>query len=138
MAGSLTGLTRRTYKRRGRCWRSYRKSSLKNKDMRDEVLFDVSTPLGFHVRCTKAWWGYVSTVKHPVLENRLADVIATLSAPVEVRRSTRDNAVLLFYRVATPRFLCVVTRKEDEEGFLITAYPTDSLKTGEIVWSASE
>jgi len=81
---------------------------------------------------------YVSSVKHPVLESRLADVVATLSDPLEVRRSTKDPAVLLFYRAATPRFLCVVTRKEAGAGFLITAYPTDSLKKGEIVWSASE
>jgi hypothetical protein len=99
-------------------------------------MFNVLTPLGFRIRCTKEWWEYVSTVKHPVLESRLEDVITTLSDPLEVRRSTKDPAVLLFYRVAAPRFLCVVTRKEDGEGFLITAYPTDSLKKGEIVWSA--
>jgi hypothetical protein len=100
-------------------------------------MFNVLTPLGFYVRCTKEWWEYVSTVKHPVLEGRLEDVIATLSAPLEVRQSTKDPAVFLFYRVETSRFLCVVIRKENGEGFLITAYPTDSLKKGEIVWTAS-
>ena len=100
-------------------------------------MFNVLTPLGFYIRSTKEWWEYVSTVKHPILEGRLADVIATLSDPLEVRRSTKDPAVLLFYRAEPPRFLCAVTRKENGEGFLITAYPTDSLKQGEIVWSAS-
>ncbi|HEV8711487.1 MAG TPA: DUF4258 domain-containing protein, partial [Candidatus Binatia bacterium] len=84
------------------------------------------------------WWQYVSTVKHPILEDRLADVIATLTDPQEIRRSTKDPAVFLFYRASAPRFLCVVTRQENGEGFLITAYPTDSFKRGEIVWSASE
>ena len=100
-------------------------------------MFNVLTPLGFYVRCTKEWWEYVSTVKHPVLEGRLEDVIATLSAPLEVRQSTKDPTVFLFYRAADPRLLCVVTRKENGEGFLITAYPTDSFKSGEIVWTAS-
>src|SRR5215510_8457621 len=99
-------------------------------------MFNVLTPLGFYVRCTREWWQYVSTVKHPVLDDRLEDVIATLSDPMEVRRSTKDPAVLLFYRKADPPLLCVVIRQENGEGFLITAYPTDSLKKGEILWSA--
>lgn len=100
-------------------------------------MLNVLTPLGFHVRCSTEWWEYVSTVKHPVLVDRLDDVIATLSQPSEVRRSTKDPDVFLFYRPLFPRFLCVVTRKENDGGFLITAYPADSLKQGEIVWSAS-
>jgi len=101
-------------------------------------MFNVLTPLGFHVRCSEEWWRYVSSIKHPILEDRLDDVIATLVAPQEVRRSTKDPAVLLFYRAAAPRLLCVVVRQENGEGFLITAYPTDSLKKGEIVWNASK
>lgn len=101
-------------------------------------MINVLTPLGFQVRCSKEWWEYISTVKHPVLANRVDDVIATLAHPFEVRRSTKDPEVFLFYRVAFPRFICVVTRKENESGFLITAYPADSLKKGEIIWSASE
>jgi len=101
-------------------------------------MFNVLTPLGVYVRCSKAWWEYVSTVKHPVLADRLDEAIATLSDPVEVRRSTKDPEVLLFYRVTIPRFVCVVVRRENEEGFLITAYPADSLKKGEVVWSASK
>lgn len=106
--------------------------------MAEGILFDVRTPLNFTVRCSEKWWQYVSTVKHPILEDRLDDVIATLTDPQEIRRSTKDPAVLLFYRSSVPRFLCVVTRQENGEGFLITAYPTDSFKKGEIVWSASE
>src|SRR5690349_2871796 len=101
-------------------------------------MFNVLTPLGFCVRCSKEWWEYVSTIKHPILAGRLENVIATLSDPVEVRRSTKDPEVLLFYRVAFPRFVCVVVREENEEAFLITAYPADSLKKGEVVWSASK
>jgi hypothetical protein len=86
-------------------------------------MFDVPTPLGFHVRCTKEWWEYVSPVKQLVLEGRLEDVIAALSDPLEIRCSTKDPDVFLFYRATTPRFLRVVTRKEDGEGFLIISRP---------------
>lgn len=100
-------------------------------------MFTAPTPLGFLVRCTTEWWEYVSTIKHPILADRQDDVIATLVQPLEVRRSTKDSVVLLFYRAVFPRFLRVVIREENNEGFLITAYPTDSLKKGELVWSAS-
>ena len=101
-------------------------------------MFNVLTPLGFHVHCTREWWEYVSTVKHPILESRLDDIINTLTDPFEVRRSTKDPNVLLFYRTFASRLLCVVTRRENGTGFLITVYPTDSLKKGDIVWNASK
>ncbi len=107
-------------------------------EMAEELLFEVQTPLNVTVRCSRKWWLYISTVKHPTLEGRADDVRATLANPQEIRRSTKDPDVFLFYRLSPPRFLCVVARQENGEGLLITAYPTDSLKKGEIVWSASE
>ena len=47
-----------------------------------------------------------------------------------------DPAVLLFYRLAQPgRWLCAVTKQLNDEGFLITTYPTDGIKEGERLWS---
>jgi hypothetical protein len=102
------------------------------------LALDVLTPLGFRVHCTQEWWNYVATIKHPVLRERLSDVQATLANPLQVRRSTKDPAVLLFYREAGSRFLCVVIKTGEGIGFLITAYPTDSPKRGDVIWSASE
>lgn len=104
---------------------------------RVELAFEALTPLGFQVRCTREWWEYIVSFKHPILRDRLKDVVATLTQPLEIRRSTRDAAVLLFYRTAAPRLLCAVIRRDDGSGFLITAYPTDALKRGDVVWSAS-
>lgn len=106
--------------------------------MVDDLAFEVETPLGFRVRCTRAWWEYASTIKHPVLRERLTDVVATLRLPFEIHGSSRDSAVFLFYRQAPPRLLCVVARAEADAGFLITAYPADTVKRGPLVWSASK
>jgi hypothetical protein len=102
------------------------------------LAFDVLTPLGFRVRCTEEWWAHISTVKHPVLQGRLEEVSATLTEPAEVRRSTKDRTVFLFYRPVAPRLLCVVTQTGRGEAFLVTAYPTDSVKRGDVVWTASK
>jgi hypothetical protein len=103
----------------------------------EEFVFEVSTPLGFAVRCTRRYWDFIVAHKHPVLRDCEEEVARTLGDPDEIRRSLRDSDVLLFYRGSAPRWLCAVTRKLDGTGFLITAYPTDSIKAGERIWTKS-
>lgn len=102
-----------------------------------ELAFEVATPLGFTVRCTVRWWEHVTTVKHPVMRGRVADAEQTLREPSEIRRSRRDQAVHLFYRPdGAARWVCVVVRRENGAGFLITTYPTDAIKEGDHIWPA--
>jgi len=101
----------------------------------DEFLFEVLTPLGFHVRVTRAYWELIVTVKHPAMSGRENDVKDTLEDPAEIRRSKSDTEVYLFYKPERiRRWVCAVARRDDGEGFLITAYPTDAIKEGELVW----
>lgn len=60
----------------------------------------------------------------------------TLVDPTQIRRSRKDANVLLFYRKDKPdRWICAVAKKLDENhGFLITTYPTDAIKEGELIW----
>ena len=98
-------------------------------------LFDVLTPIGFRVRVTPSYWDLIITVKHPIMAGREFDVQQALQQPDEIRRSRSDNAVFLFYKLERPtRWICAVTKRQDDEGFLITAYPTDAIKEGIQVW----
>lgn len=98
-------------------------------------VFDVETPLGFRVHCTLLQWNRISTIKHPPMCGRLQDVVDTLVSPDEVRRSVGDPAVLLFHRRIEPRWVCAVVKREGADGFLVTAYPADKIKQGDIVWT---
>lgn len=101
----------------------------------DELLFEALTPLGFRVRVTRAYWEVIITVKHPVMTGRENDLIDTLQNPGEIRQSKSDRAVYLFYKPERMgRWVCAVTKRLDGNGFLITAYPTDAIKEGELVW----
>jgi hypothetical protein len=101
----------------------------------DELLFEVLTPLGFRVRVTHAYWALIITVKHPVMTGRENDVKDTLENPSEIRRSKNDSEVYLFYKPElVGRWVCAVTKRLDDYGFLITAYPTDAVKEGESIW----
>jgi hypothetical protein len=62
----------------------------------------------------------------------------TLADPDEVRRSRKDRRVFLFYRGKSPRWICAVAKRENGEGFLVTAYPSDAIKIGERVWKKSK
>jgi len=91
----------------------------------DEILFDVETPLGFRVRTTIGCWELIARIKHPVVRGRQEDIQETLRRPSEVRTSTSDAQVYLFYRSdGAQRWLCAVARRLNGEGFLITAYRT--------------
>ena len=93
------------------------------------------TPLGFHVRVTQSYWDIIVSVKHPAMIGHEKDVREALRHPEEIRRSKEDHAVYLFYKTKRKgRWVCAVSKKINGEGFLITAYPTDAIKTGEKIW----
>ena len=104
-------------------------------DARSELLFEATSPLGFRVRVDRTRWQLIVNEKHPAMKGREADVTVSLENPDEVRQSKSDDAVLLFYKTeGTKRWVCAVTKRSGEDGFLITAYPTDAIKEGTKIW----
>jgi len=100
-----------------------------------DLLFEVSTPLGFLVRVTRSHWNLVTTVKHPVMAGQEEKVQQALQFPEEIRVSRGDEAVYLFYKLERPgRWICAVAKRLNGDGFLITTYPTDAIKEGEHAW----
>jgi hypothetical protein len=103
-----------------------------------ESVFEIATPLGFVVSCSREYWAFIVGQKHPVLSDREQDVAQALADPDEIRQSRKDPNVYLFYRGGSPRWLCAVARRAQGSGFLITAYPTDAIKAGVTVWTRSK
>jgi hypothetical protein len=104
--------------------------------MADAILFEVLTPLGFRVRVTRSRWEILVTTKHPVMAGREEDVEGVLGEPAEIRQSRSDPDVYLFYRMERRgRWTCAVAKRLNDDGFLITAYPTDAIKAGDRLWS---
>ena len=78
-------------------------------------------------------------LQHPEMAEMQSAIQATLRQPQTVRRSKTDASVYLYYRhyEGTPvgsKWLCVVVKYLEEDGFIITAYLTDKLKQGEQLW----
>lgn len=96
--------------------------------------FEILTPLGFTVRTSETYWQRLIT-KHPDIADLEALVQQALATPDEIRRSSRDQGVLLFYVARSEkRWVVVVVRQLNGDGFLITAYQTDAVKEGESIW----
>lgn len=63
----------------------------------------------------------------------------TLSNPYKIIKSKTDPNVVLFYRLyqSTPvtiKYLCVVVKILESDAFIITAYFTDTIKKGKVLW----
>ncbi len=100
-----------------------------------DVLFEVLTPLGVRVRVTQERWEMITTIKHPVMVGGETGVRLALETPDEARQSRTDPEVLLFYKAEAPkRWTCAVVKRTQNEGFLVTAYPTDAIKEGVRIW----
>lgn len=78
-------------------------------------------------------------LEHPEMteqENKLAE---TLLEPDSVIQSRSDDTIRLFYRfykqlTIGDKYLCIVEKYIEGNAFIITAYFTDKVKIGEILW----
>jgi hypothetical protein len=96
--------------------------------------FEILTPLNFTVRTSEEYWEKL-IVKHPDIADLELEIQQALANPDEIRRSSRDPNVLLFYLVLKERrWVVAVARRLNRDGFLITAYQTDAIKEGESLW----
>ncbi|GAB4412282.1 MAG: hypothetical protein OHK0032_08360 [Thermodesulfovibrionales bacterium] len=68
------------------------------------------------------------------MEGKEEIVKDVLHHPDEIRQSKIDKTVFLYYK-RFDKLYCVVAKHTGADGFLVTAYPTDKVKEGEIIWT---
>ena len=96
--------------------------------------FEILTPPGFRVRTSEEYWQKL-IVKHPDIAELEAEVIQAWTNPEEIRQSRRDSNIVLFYlTLKEKRWVVAVARRLNGDGFLITAYQTDAIKEGDLIW----
>lgn len=101
----------------------------------EDVLFSIETPLGIHIRTTKAYWETITTIKHPAIAKYTKQVKDALRNPDQIRRSRQDPKVHLYYKYIGKLSVCVVADHISKtEGYIITAYLTDRIKEGEQIY----
>ncbi|MFQ5787430.1 MAG: hypothetical protein ACE5H1_05565 [Thermodesulfobacteriota bacterium] len=73
------------------------------------------------------------------MSGQIKKIYETLLNPERIIRSKTGPDVEMFYRYydktpVTRKFLCVLVKILRDDTFIITAYFTDSLKRGELIW----
>ena len=76
---------------------------------------------------------------HPEMDGQIDKVQESLFNPAKVVQSKTDSKVDLFYRhyPSTPvsqKYHCVVVKVHIDNAFIITAYFTDTMKRGTVLW----
>ncbi|MBZ0203971.1 MAG: hypothetical protein K8I03_13210 [Ignavibacteria bacterium] len=76
---------------------------------------------------------------HPELFEQFDKIKETLLTPDRIILSITDNSVELFYKLfektpVTKKHMCVLVKNNKNDYFVITAYFTDSVKKGQLIW----
>jgi hypothetical protein len=93
---------------------------------------------GQEFRLTKERLGHI--LEHPEMDGMLDSIIETLISPETVTKSLTDPEARLYYKyckytLVGEKFLCVVVKLPNEgDAFVLTAYLTDKVKRGELIW----
>jgi len=82
---------------------------------------------------------YAHLSEHPEMVGQEGKLAETLLEPDAVIQSKADETVRLFHRFYQglsigDKHLCIVVKYLESEVFIITAYFTDKVKRGEILW----
>jgi len=77
--------------------------------------------------------------EHPEMRGLSGRIKETLAHPLKVVQSLSDSEVRLYYRfyfatVVGNKYLCVVVKVREDDAFVLTAYLTDTLKKGAVLW----
>jgi len=68
------------------------------------------------------------------MRGREKEVQEVLKDADEVRRSRINGSVYLYYRRKRDHYICAVAKHLNDEGFLITAYFTEAVRIGQVIW----
>ena len=101
------------------------------------IIFRVPSKLRKTIRLDKEKWNHV--LEHPEMKSQINRIKETVINPDLVRESTYEPSIWLFYKLytdtpVTRKYLLVVTKIINEEGFIVTAFFTDKVKKGGLVW----
>ncbi len=87
------------------------------------------------IKLTEERWNHISET-HPELKDLLKDLKGAVEEPELIKKSIYNENVVLFYRyyghIYEGKYMCIVIRLDELS--IVTAYITDRIKKGEVVW----
>lgn len=101
----------------------------------------VISKLGKVISLDQARWKHV--LGHPEMRSQRYRIKQSLVDPDEIRKSERSSDIWLFYKLyaktpVTQKFMLVIVKLMNGEGFIVTAFFTDKMKKGDLVWKKNQ
>lgn len=105
--------------------------------MNDQILIDYQER---PVRLTQERWLHI--LQHPEIVDQRERLIETLRTPQIIIATVADENVHAYHRLyaetpVTRKYLIVVVKFIEDDAFVLTAYFSNRLKRGRIVWQAT-
>ncbi len=90
---------------------------------------------GRRIKLTEESWKHIAGT-HPEIKDMLKDLKGAVEDPELIKRSIYNENVVLLYRyyehIYEGKYMCVVVGLDEES--IVTAYITDRIKKGEVIW----
>jgi len=101
------------------------------------IVFEIFDKFNKKIILTQIRLGHI--LKKVEMKDEIEKIKETLVSPDEVRKSLQNDFIWIYYKhySATPvteKYMLVVVKILNKEGYLLTAFYTDRIKNGEIVW----
>jgi len=104
------------------------------------VVLEVRSKLGKAVKLDEDRWKHV--LEHPEMKDQLHRMKEALVDPDEIRESVHAPSIWMFYKLyphspVSEKYMLVIVEVSDGEGFIVTAFFTDKVKKGGLLWRKS-
>jgi len=91
-----------------------------------DVVFKVKDKTGRKIRLTKKQWSHI-TRKHPQVAEYQEEIINALKEPLKITSYSLDKNVRYYYnylkhKISTEKYLCIIVKYLNGEGFIISAF----------------
>lgn len=101
------------------------------------MIFIVKDQFHREIRLTKERFEHIS--ERPELKESADQIKETVLVPEIIKQSKQDKNVWLYYKLysktpVTRKYLVVIVKILNSEGFIITSFYTNKVKRGETIW----
>src|SRR3989344_8096183 len=94
------------------------------------LIFETVSKRGVKILLTSERWNHI-VMRHPETEEYFEDIKEVLQNPSLLVQNAFDRAIIFYHKYYKEEKLYLVIVVEEEKGFILTAYTTNSPKQGE-------
>lgn len=97
------------------------------------ILWETFTKRGKRIILNTERWNHL-VLRHPEMNEYLEEIKETLQNPDIIVKDNFEPSVILYHKYYKVRGIYIVTVVDEDKGFILTSYTTDTPKRGIILW----